>query len=618
MALNNIDASVTVPSIDGWLNTLNDYASDAISAAGRTADSLNSFYPAPLIPEVTFDPIDVGASLGVATRPVKPTVNLGTRNPPSPPDITTPTVVLGTEPVFNEPDPSINLPTVPDPLNISLPVKDFTINYNYTYPVSPDTNLPDVPTLLSLSLPTLDTINVIDFNLDFPTSNSLVIPGMTFSFSESNYSDVLLTSVKDALITRLAGGTGLTPAVEAAIWNRGRDREQTASLQAERTLLVDRAQSGFSRPTGAAMAALDRVIADTQDKIIDLSRDIMIKQAELEQENVKHAIQQTVALEDILVREHMAINQRKFEVAKYVQDIQIELFKTAVTKYTSEVEAYRAFTQSYQLRVQAELNKVEIYKAKLDAEKLKGDINEQGIRLYIAQLDGIKTNVDIYKSLIQTVSEKIKNEGLKLEAYRTDIEAYGEAVKAKASEYTIYSEQIKGELAKVEVFDSKVKAFSSKIQAYAASSDVRIKKADIESNIQELNIKKYSADVEAFIQQVKADQLIYQSAIDIYKGESEIYLADISANRAQTDLVLKVADNTITQNKYKADLSMQNAGITLQSLIASYSATLEGKKAAGSIYSQIGASALSAINVSASVGGQVAMSASESHVYENR
>ena len=616
--MNNLDASVTVPDVDGWLNTLNDYASSAITSAGRTANLLNNFYPVQFVPEVDFTPIDTGTPLGESARPVTPIVNLGIRNPPSSPNISTPVIVVGTEPVFNEPDPSLNLPSVPDPLNIDLPVRDFIINYDYDYPIPPDTTLPDVPTLLSLNLPTLDTINIIDFNLDFPTSNSLVIPGMTFSFSESNYSDTLLTSVKDALITRLAGGTGLTPAVEAAIWNRGRDREQTSSLQSERTLLVDRAQSGFSRPTGAAMAALDRVIADTQDKIIDLSREIMIKQAELEQENVKHAIQQTVALEDILVREHMAINQRSFEVAKYVQDIQIEIFKMAVSKYTSEVEAYKAFTQSYQLRVQAELTKVEIYKAKLDGERLKGDINEQGIRLYLAQLDGIKANIEIYKSLIQTVSEKIKNEGLKLETYKTDIEAYSEGVKAKVSEYTIYSEQIKGELAKVEIFDTKVKAFSSKIQAYAASSDIKIKKAEVESTIQELNIKKYGSDIQAFIEQVKADQLIYQSAVDLYKGESEIYLADISANRTRADLVLKVADNTITQNKYKADLSMQNAQITLASLQASYNATLEGRKAAGSIYSQIGASALSAINVSAALSGNIGINASESHVYENR
>lgn len=97
-----------------------------------------------------------------------------------------------------------------------------------------------------------------------------------------------------------------------------------------------------------------------------------------------------------------------------------------------------------------------------------------------------------------------------------------------------------------------------------------------------------------------------------------MYLADIGANRAQADLLLKVADNTIAQNKHKADLAIQNANITLASLQASYNATLEGKKSAGAIYSQIGASALSAINVSASLGGTNTVSASETHGYDNK
>ena len=68
---------------------------------------------------------------------------------------------------------------------------------------------------------------------------------------------------------------------------------------------------------------------------------------------------------------------------------------------------------------------------------------------------------------------------------------------------------------------------------------------------------------------------------------------------------IKQAENTITQNRYKADIAIQNAQIALESVKAAYQALLESKKAAGSVYAQIGSSALSAINVSAQVQGQV-------------
>lgn len=613
-----VNVDVVVPDIDGWLGVLNRYANDAINSADAVAAGLAGFAPDQYNPNVHFDKVSTDVSLDTATKPSKPSVSTGTNKPPDAITLTAPVVSLGSAPTFTETDPSLNLPKVPDPLNISAPVKDFIVDTSIDFPIAPNDPLPLVPTFLELNIPSPQDLTIPSFTLDFPTSNSIIIPGNTFSFSEINYSDDLLEKVKDELLWRLDGGTGLNPLVEAAIWNRGRDRESKSVVLAERALLVDRASQGFSRPTGAQLAALEGIVQEAQSKIIELSREIMIKQAELEQENIKTTIQQTIALEDILIRENLAINQRRFEVAKYMQDVAVELFKAQVALYNSEVEAYKAFASAYSARVQAELAKVEIFKAQIEAEKLKGDINEQSVKLYVAQLEGIKTNVEIYKSLMSAVSEKLRAEGLKLEVYKTDVEAYATSIKAKSEEYSMYSEQIKGELAKVEVFDSKVKAYASRIQAYASQSDVTLKKAETEVKVEDLKLEKYKADLDAYINKVKADQLIYETAVDIYKGETQMYLADISANKAVAELELKQAENTITQNKYVADIAIANAQISLESVKAAYQALLESKKAAGSIYSQIGGSALSAINVSAQVQAQAGIDLTESHVYQNQ
>lgn len=613
-----VDVNVNVPDVDGWLGTLNEYATNAVNSANSVAQALNGLSPDFYNPQVTFDGISTDVTLSPSSKPSKPTLNIGAKVSPTSPGIVTPSLTLDTPPEFTETSPSINIPNVPDPLNISLPVKDFVVDTSISFPVSPDTTLPTVPTLLSLDLPVPESIAVPIFDIGFPSSSNLVSPGLTFSFTEDTYNSDLLEKVKGTLLTRLSGGTGLNPIVENAIWNRGRDRETNSAILAERTLLIDRASQGFSRPTGSMLAAMEQVVQDTQSKIIELSREIMIKQAELEQTNLKESIQQTIALEDILIRENLAVNQRSFEVAKYTQEVLIELFKVQVSKYNSEVEAYKAFAVAYQSRVQAELSKIEIFKAEIEAQKLKGDINEQNIRIYVAQLEGIKSNVEVYKSLISAVSEKLKAESLKIEVYKSDVEAYATAIKAKSEEYSMYSEQIKGELAKVEVFDSKVKAYSSRIQAYAAKSDVLTKKAEVESKVEELKIKKYEADIEAYIKQVQADQMIYASAVDIYKGESQMYLADVSFNKASSELALKQADNTITQNKYKADIAIENSRIALESVKAAYQALLEAKRAAGSVYAQIGSSALSAINVSAQVSGNANVSMQEQHQYDNQ
>ena len=617
--LNNVDVSVTSPDIESWFGRLDSYASGAISNAAHVASGLNGFYEKQYSPEVAFDPIVTSVSLGqTVPKPVAPSLSVPNRNFPSAPSISSKDIIVGDAPIFTEPDPSLNMPATPSPLSILPPSKDFTINTSFDYPTAPSTTDPTLPSLVDIVLPTLESINIPTFSLAFPTSNATAIPGVTFAFNEVYYSSPLLSGIKDALLSRITGGTGLTPIVEAAIWNRGRDREQRASLQAERTLLVERGQMGLSRPSGATRAALDQIVQDTQSKMIELSREIMIKQAELEQENIKNSIQQAIALEDILIREKNNINQRSFEVAKYVQDLQIELFKLAVSKFESEIAAYTAYSTTFKIMVEVELNKLDIYKGLLDGERLKGEINKQKTDLYLAQWEGVKAKVAIYKELIAAISERIKGESLKLDVFKSDIDAYSAQVSAKASEYTIYSEQIKGELAKTQVFDSKVKAFASKIQGYASIADVAVKRSEVDATLQGLNIKKYEADIEAFIKLVQSDQIAYQNAVELYKGQSQLYLADIGLGRANAELALKQADNTIEQNKYKADISIENAKITLASLQASYNATLEGKKAAGSIYSQIGSSALAAINVSAGVNGSVSVAAQEQHVYSDQ
>lgn len=616
--LQNVDISVTVPSVDSWFNTMNGYAHSAIASANNAANALLHFSPPTFSSNVTFKSISTPVTIGSVPKPIAPSISLGTRNLPSAPSIDNPVITLGAAPVFSEADPSVNLPAVPSPLDISLPVKDFIINTNFDYPVTPDTTLPSVPSLLSLNLPNPEVVTLPTFDLNFPTSNSLVPPGVTFTFIEDLYNSTLLNGIKQELLNRISGGSGINTVVEEAIWSRGKDREIRASVLAERSVLVDRVSQGFSRPPGSVQSAIDQIALETQSKIIELSREVMIKQAELEQENIKSSIQQSIALEDMLLRDHQTIVQRSFEVAKYIQDLAIEIFKTKVSVYTSEVEAYRAFATAYTSRVQAELSKIEIFKAQIEAEKLKGDLNEQNIRLYLARIEGVKNNVEIYKALISTVSEKLQAEQIKLEVYKTDISAYSEAARAKASEFSIYSEQIKGELAKVEVFDSKVKAFSSRIQAYAATSDVTIKQAEIAKDIEQLKITKYQSDIDAFIKQVQADQLIYQSAVDLYKGETQLYLGDVELGKASAELALKSADNTIEQNKASANVSLENAKITLESVKGAYGAILQAKTNAGSIYQAIGTSALSAINVSAQVSGQAQISASESHNYTDQ
>ncbi len=109
------------------------------------------------------------------------------------------------------------------------------------------------------------------------------------------------TALRTSLEARLAGGTGLDSTVEAGIWDRGRERETaTADAQLAEIALADEAL-GFDFPTGTMAARTDRATAERHAKVSGINRDIAIKQADLEQQNLKDAIAALVQLYQFLM-----------------------------------------------------------------------------------------------------------------------------------------------------------------------------------------------------------------------------------------------------------------------------------------------------------------------------
>lgn len=92
------------------------------------------------------------------------------------------------------------------------------------------------------------------------------------------------------------GGTGMSPQVEDQIWQRDRARILKEARRAEDEALRAFAARGFPMPSGLLAGALERIREDTLDKTAQASRDVAIKQAEIEIENVKFAVDKAIDL----------------------------------------------------------------------------------------------------------------------------------------------------------------------------------------------------------------------------------------------------------------------------------------------------------------------------------
>lgn len=87
-----------------------------------------------------------------------------------------------------------------------------------------------------------------------------------------------------------SGGTGLNAFVEDQIWQRERDRLQDEAAQGEEEIAAAWAARRYPLPPGAAAHQMLMVRQNLRDNLAKSSREVAIKQAEMELENVRFAL----------------------------------------------------------------------------------------------------------------------------------------------------------------------------------------------------------------------------------------------------------------------------------------------------------------------------------------
>ena len=142
------------------------------------------------------------------------------------------------------------------------------------------------------------------------------------------------------------GGTGLNPVIEAQIWERDRSRVLRDSARATDEAVSAWAARGYALPPGALVDQVGRIDQDARDKIAQASRDVAIKQAELELENIKFAIEKALDLRKAAIQSAndyirtLALGpQLGAQLAGSLIDTRAKLADAAVRFYQAKVSA---------------------------------------------------------------------------------------------------------------------------------------------------------------------------------------------------------------------------------------------------------------------------------------
>lgn len=606
--------------IDGSYQIMQEYADEAFDAALEFLEELGKLAVNLNIPDVSYiwKPLPDIPGMKVATAPADVVIVPVFPNPPSefiPTTITPPTV--DTPPIYDVIKPVFLFPTRPAPIDIgTAPVAPET-DTDVVYPTAPAYTIPGIPDLQDIVLPILDPLEYPEFTTTAPDDTFVVVPGNIFAYSEEYYQSDLLTSIQESLRERITtGGTGLNPDVEQALWDRERNREDQAALKAKDEIRSEFANRGFPLPPGVAYQKALEVSVGTQNKIISLGRDIAIKQAELEQENVKHALSETVRLEGVLVNNWNDIMQRKFEVARYTQEVAINIFNAQLGLYNAQLSAYNIEAQVYNTIIQGELAKVEAYKAQIDAQALINQINKTSVDIYSEQIRTIAILTDVYKTELEAVALVLQTEKTKIDIYLGEMQGYVAEIDAKKTEFETYKVTVDAETARIDAYSAEVQAYSERVRAYSTEVTALTDVQKLTLDTERLRLDSHTNLLDSYKTQVEAESTRVKSEADTYIALVQAYSAKTSAYSTEFEAGMKQFEGALKENTSRIDSEIKQAEINIMKVIEENKLLIETVKAGGLLSAELAAAALTAINVSAGMDASFNDSTNHNYNYE--
>jgi hypothetical protein len=521
--------------------------------------------------------------------------------------------------------PSVNSLSIPDfqssvgSLNIPAPpawtapgsVPERPMTGDVVLPDAPLLVVPQMPDLVDISIPSFTGVELPAFSATAPEFEATAIPGI-LQWAEPTYRSEILDEVLSVIRTLWAGGSGIPPAVEQAMVERALSREDMIANREINAVAEEFSLRGFTMPTGMQAARVDQLRQDSTLKKLSLNRELTIKFAEWQIENIRFGVEQAVAAENVYVNIFLNSAQRIFEAARFQIESQINIYNAQVALFNARMNRYQIEASVFDTLVKSELSKIEVFKAEIEAEVARGQINEQKVRTYTAQVQALQTAVEAYKARMQGAqieSDVIRN---RIEAYRADVQAYAERIQADKIRFDAYEAQVKGEAAKAGIIDAEARAYAALVQGKSAAADIDVKRAELVIQKNRSLIEAYIADLDAEKAHIQSQTAVIQSGAQAYVADTQRFVAQAQAEtaKAQVQVTAKEAELRTNVAFYEAQVHAYIG--RMEQMIRQAGLVVDSLKAAGQIASTLAAGAMAGVHVGATLTGAGSVNASDS------
>lgn len=589
--------------VERFLDTNHSFAESSLAKANAAILALSTAAMPPALPDPPLPPsVATSATLG-GGLPSSAVPSLGSVHRLDAADFTPEALAI--------PDVSALIPTyVPVVTGLTIPEAPIytipatpaapALNFTFDVPAAPLAAYGLPPSLFDLNLPSFTAPVLPVFNDTAPEFTTLP-PSPFIQWTEPVYSSVVQDGIKTVLATMLAGGTGLPTAVERAIWERGREQESIATVDAVSDAMAQAASRGFSHPPGHLNAEVLRAHAGAQRKTNELSREVMVKQADLEQTNRNFAVEKGVSYEQVFTGLYTTIVDRNFQIAKFTVETTIQIYNMQIAAFNVAQSVFAQKTERVKVQLEIAFAGLKSFEAQVSAEKVKGEFNTQLQAQYDSKIKSFHEAVEAFKAIVMAATARSDLEKNKVELFKAQIESQVAEIGAVRGSFEAYSARVGGEVAKAGLEEANARVFSSRVQAWATQSEAGLKRAEVTVQNNHLKLDYAVANLNRATAQQGNQLAMVQANLAGYQASTARASAEFSATtaikQAEVQAILELSRLSIA--KYQALLEqwktrsaeiIQLAGINADSL-----------RAAGTIASNLASGAMAGTHVSAGV-----------------
>ena len=496
--------------------------------------------------------------------------------------------------------PAFSAPSVPDDALPEIPT-DLPVTVDPVVPPAPTIEFPDEPALAEVELSEVPVIENIYFDAILPTLE-LTAPDAAFSWNTEEYTSNIADDVRVKLHTDITeGGTGLDADVEEAIFDRASDRleyELTKDYDAE---LNNFETWGFELPDGFLAANLREVLGEGTRRRAELNKDVLVKQAELAQNNTQFAL--TSGLTHEAQNTDFFIKQVSFafQAAKATWDAALELFRGKVDEFNTRMNGYKIQGDVFESRVRAGTSLIERYRIQMEGAKLRGDLNAQEVDIYVARIGALRNIVELWTAEVDGARLQAELNKARIDGFIAVLSAKKTQIDAVTAKFNLYQSQLDGEKTRADIYASEVQAHATLVASKKVEADVN--KTELESAIltNDNRLKVLSESIGAYT--AESNNVLGAAGVGaaIFKHEVASFAGEINKNNASVAAKAEVFKAQALQADANANLAARNIEANLRVAATLTEAQAAAATAVANISAQKVASALSILNVTASI-----------------